>query len=667
MSTRLLALLALLLPGFALAQNETPINAEFFRPTGGNSFFGVTNAKVLQDFQLQAGFFANFAKRPFEIVDADGNVVSTVIDNQAALDIVAAIGLFKYVEVGFGVPVAVLLSGDPNQIINNGAQLSGQAIGDIRVHAKIRLVGDPTQKEGLFVSFTPQLSLPTGDENSLFGAVGPSGWLALSADFRTEKLTVGATAGPRLQQDVALAVLNFGNSIDVGIGAALAFNEKFALTAEAEGALALGGNNLEPGQTPAEARIGAKIQPVPGVSIPVGAGFGVSPGIGAPDFRVLFGVMYTQNKAAPSNEDFDGDGLVGKADKCPKDAEDKDSFADEDGCPDPDNDKDTLLDAEDECPDTAGSPETKGCPDGDGDKIADRDDQCPEEAGTIESKGCPNVDHDKDGIVDKLDACPKVAGVASAKGCPDKDGDTFADEVDACPNLAGVASAKGCPDKDGDAIADKEDKCPEVAGTEEFKGCPDKDGDKIVDNDDACPDKPGTKELKGCPDTDGDKIADDTDICPDKKEDGSKKDGANPKDGCPAEIKAVVSGGKIVILDKVYFDIGKASLQKKSFPVLNAVAKVLVENPNIKKIEVQGHTDDQGDDASNLELSDRRAKTVAEYLGKQGVDASRLVGQGYGETKPLEQVSALDPKKQKKEIKAAREKNRRVEFVIVEQ
>jgi outer membrane protein OmpA-like peptidoglycan-associated protein len=667
MFKRLFTCLALLLPSLVLAQNETPLNAEFFRPAGGNGYLGVTSAKVLQSFQLQAGFFANFAKRPFVIVDGAGEVITTVIDNQAVVDVVAAIGLFKYVELGFGVPVALFLNGDPNQIINNGGELSGQAIGDIRVQAKLRILGDPTEKEGFFLSLTPQLSLPTGDENSLFGAVGPSGLLTLSADIRTSKLTAGFTAGPRLQKPVDLAGLSFGPTVYVGLGGAFAVNDKLALTAEAEGELAIGSNNLASGQAPAEARVGVKLQATPAFSIPVGVGFGIAPGIGAPEFRVLAGFIFTKDKSEVSDEDLDSDGLTGKADKCPTDAEDKDGFEDSDGCPDPDNDKDTVVDTKDECPDAAGSVATNGCPDTDADKISDRDDQCPEEPGTPETKGCPNVDKDKDGIVDNLDSCPTVFGVVSAKGCPDKDGDSFADEVDSCPTVFGVASAKGCPDKDGDSFADKEDKCPETPGVLEMQGCPDKDGDTITDKDDLCPEKPGPKAFKGCPDTDDDKITDNDDVCPDKKEDGSKKDGANPKDGCPADIKAVISGGKIIILDKVYFDIGKDTLQKKSFPVLNAVVKILVENPNIKKIEVQGHTDDQGDDASNLDLSDRRAKRVAEYLKTQGINAERIAGKGYGETLPLSPIEGLDQKKQKKEVKALREKNRRVEFVIIEQ
>jgi len=95
--------------------------------------------------------------------------------------------------------------------------------------------------------------------------------------------------------------------------------------------------------------------------------------------------------------DTDGDGIPDSKDKCPKEAEDKDGFQDEDGCPDPDND---------------------------GDGIADAKDKCPTEAGPAENEGCPDKDTDSDGIVDRLDKCPDQPetknGFQDEDGCPDE-------------------------------------------------------------------------------------------------------------------------------------------------------------------------------------------------------------------------------------------------------
>ena len=74
------------------------------------------------------------------------------------------------------------------------------------------------------------------------------------------------------------------------------------------------------------------------------------------------------------------------------------------------------------------------------------------------------------------------------------------------------------------------------------------------------------------------------------------------------------------------------------------------------KIEVGGHTDSQGADATNLSLSQRRAQAVVDYMVLAGVEAGRLIAKGYGESQPIEDNAT-------KEGRAA---NRRTEFVIVE-
>jgi outer membrane protein OmpA-like peptidoglycan-associated protein len=71
----------------------------------------------------------------------------------------------------------------------------------------------------------------------------------------------------------------------------------------------------------------------------------------------------------------------------------------------------------------------------------------------------------------------------------------------------------------------------------------------------------------------------------------------------------------------------------KSKMILNGFARYLQQNPSIQ-IEIQGHTDDLGDDATNLKLSENRCKTVFDYLISKGVEKSTISFKGYGETKP---------------------------------
>ncbi|MGB1274428.1 MAG: VWA domain-containing protein, partial [Nannocystaceae bacterium] len=123
--------------------------------------------------------------------------------------------------------------------------------------------------------------------------------------------------------------------------------------------------------------------------------------------------------------------------------------------------------------------------DTDGDGLYDpgqgqaNEDECPNTPGPIDNKGCPEYDRDGDGFFDNQDACPDVPGVAP-DGCPesDRDGDGFLDSRDACPDVPGV-EPDGCPipDTDNDGILDPDDKCvtePEtVNGFEDEDGCPD--------------------------------------------------------------------------------------------------------------------------------------------------------------------------------------------------
>ena len=277
--------------------------------------------------------------------------------------------------------------------------------------------------------------------------------------------------------------------------------------------------------------------------------------------------------------------------------------------------------------------------DTDGDGIHDDIDACVAVKGVESDSPCKNgcpLDQDGDGIIDAEDACIAVAGIkttdAHTNGCQDKDADGIVDSADACPDGKGIASndskANGCPDKDGDGITDANDKCPDVKGLEAFKGCPDTDGDGFEDSKDACPTQPETKNG----------VADD--------------------DGCPDTDKSKVSISKeqIFILEQVLFDTNKATIRKESFDLLDQVAKVFVEHPEIKRVLVEGHTDDVGKDESNMKLSDNRAKAVVAYLVKKGVEAARLDAKGFGETKP---VVANDSKEN-------RQKNRRVVFTIVD-
>ena len=118
--------------------------------------------------------------------------------------------------------------------------------------------------------------------------------------------------------------------------------------------------------------------------------------------------------------------------------------------------------------------------------------------------------------------------------------------------------------------------------------------------------------------------------------------------------------GTVEVLDNVYFAFNKAMVLEESFDALNKLAQMLKDNPTVS-VEISGHTDSKGDDKYNQKLSEARAKSVVEYLVSQGIEKSRLIAVGYGESKPVAQNSSSDGT----DNPEGREKNRRTEFKVI--
>jgi OOP family OmpA-OmpF porin len=207
-------------------------------------------------------------------------------------------------------------------------------------------------------------------------------------------------------------------------------------------------------------------------------------------------------------------------------------------------------------------------------------------------------------------------------------------------------------DRDKDGILNHVDECPDEPGPASNSGCPikDSDGDGVVDGLDKCPEQKGIVQNYGCPpqDTDGDTVSDHLDNC-------VKIPGPPSNQGCPTNMRqwVIIQRNRIKIDGTIYFDYDKDTIQSKSFPLLDQVAYVLVEHPEIVSISIEGHTDSDGTNAYNLDLSRRRANAVRQYLHRQGVARERMSIQGFGEERPLESNDTDE----------GRAVNRRVEFI----
>jgi len=227
----------------------------------------------------------------------------------------------------------------------------------------------------------------------------------------------------------------------------------------------------------------------------------------------------------------------------------------------------------------------------------------------------------------------------------DTDQDGVYDHVDQCPDtLAGVkVSDIGCPfDSDHDGIYNEIDQCPDTPKNIKVNasGCPlDTDADGVYDYLDECPDTETNQPVneKGCVvDSDKDGIPNDKDQCPDTPEGAKVND-----DGC-------------WIIRVFYFDTNKKEIKAKLLPYLEEIVNVLNRHPNLK-LEIQGHTDSVGKESYNWKLSEKRAKSIMDYLIQMKIPKDRLSITAYGPSMPAAPNSTAE----------GRRLNRRAEFRLI--
>ena len=244
----------------------------------------------------------------------------------------------------------------------------------------------------------------------------------------------------------------------------------------------------------------------------------------------------------------------------------------------------------------------------------------------------------------------------------------------------------GDRDRDGDGIINRKDKCPKIPGLPEFNGCPDNDGDGIPDLEDKCPNEPGVKLNNGCPEKD--EALDENNLMSDKnkelqlevvsstfsknttntkEESGNQevlaennsmsnknkelqlevvssafsKNTTNTKQESNDQISKDISNITFLINKKldenriIYFPAGSIKiLGKKNLVKLRGIFK-LITNQKDLKVLLEGHSSDDGDSLSNLELSRDRAIIIKQTLIDLGTDPNRIKIKALGEEEPI--------------------------------
>lgn len=640
MSTHFSKLLAPVMLGCSLASSvalaQSAPNQGFqlnrYEPTAAGEWsFAVDHPWYSSTRSFAAGLTLNYAHKPLVFgFERNGfNEVRTIYDHQFIAHIDIAGSFLDRVLLSASLPVVLTNQGP---VVNDGA-----SVGDPRIGALFRVYGQPYASP-FSVSLGATVWIPLGAmTNSLPAASTDRG-----ARFVLPKVVVGGlwkkllwsgslgfmyrseavVADSSLPQDLRGATAGRAAS-EIQFGAAASYYDaerRFAVGPEllVAGAV-LGRDSFSKFGTSVEAMLAGHYNIARMIQVGLALGGGFVRQAGTPDFRGLLRIAYAPLRA--TDKDTDGDGILDRDDACPTERGIRTGDRATHGCPPPsDRDLDGLVDTADVCPDTPmGSyPDTT-------------------------RPGCPLSDRDKDGIFDRDDICPDThmgpTPDQMRRGCPmgDRDGDGVLDNQDLCPDQHHSdlpdPKRRGCPagDLDKDGVRDPQDLCPTVpAGLMPDParlGCPlpDRDKDGVADSIDACPDKPGS------PSTDP------------------------KKNGCPGGL-AVIEGGTVKILKPVFFAFDKDVILPQSFPTLQAVAEVLKAVPSIRKLRVEGHTDSQGNRLYNIDLSDRRAKSVMRWLVENGIDAGRLTAQGYGPDRPIAPNTTV----------AGRAKNRRVVFTILE-
>ncbi len=600
--------LLLALAGPAAAQGQYDLDIQNFHPAmDSRSFITVERSKILGTLEPSFGLFINYAVDPLTQQIRGGEFDETVplVEHHLAGDFTLAIGIAHIVQLGVRVPVAIV-RGDPDGP-GDDPELAGDGFGDIAALAKIGILDREAFPIG--IALVAEAAFDTGEDDTFVSHANSSpvitGQLVLDFDIG-RRVGLAINGGARLRE---------ARTVDQGITRTTTDDDgnETVETFERVDPITVG-NELIYG-------LGLGINLVFDRLDLVFETYGAVP-LGDAERAMPLETLLALRVFIIGNSFFTVGASRGWLEAY----------------------GDPAVRA------FAGIVFEPSVGDRDGDGIPDDADQCPDEKedkdGFEDQDGCPDLDNDQDGIPDLVDQCPDLA--------EDKNG--FEDD-DGCPDAT--------RDRDGDGILDHEDQCPDDPedrdGFEDDDGCPDLDNDRdgLVDTEDQCPNDPedidGHEDEDGCPDpdNDGDGILDYDDDCPNVPEDF---DGDQDEDGCPDQKrKVVITGGKLEILEKVYFETNKAVIKTESYAILYEVAETLRSNPQIKLVEVQGHTDSRGRDEYNLELSDKRAAAVRTFLIEEGnIDGERLSSRGYGETQPV------DPA----ENAAAWAKNRRVEFII---
>lgn len=569
----------------AFSGGDTPaLNAQLFNPSiDARSTLWTNDSLLAPDAYTSARGVLHYANAPLVYEDTDGNITE-LVSGLWQLDAMVA---HTRGPLRLGLDVPIYLRG-------NGSSGGESGLGDIAADFKLSGIDRRERVVGLAVDY--RLTLPTSTVDAALGG-DTIGWeLGLIVDKELgDKTLVAANVGTRGVPNVELENFEYGDQFFWRLGVGHQLNDATGVSVDLVQHRSYGAGDSA--GRPTEALVGAHRR-VGDLVLRGGVGTGLSPGIGAAKYRLLFSFAWEP----PHDQDSDGDGLLDSIDECDAEPEDMDGVADGDGCPEPTRLLVHVVDRE-------GAPLDGG-------------------AWTLGDAGA-----DGGQAIELYDGAYIVSATA-----PDRIGASLqvhvsGEEVVATLKLVPIPGTLrvAAVDEAGDAV----DKVTWGALGTNTRGKPGGEAFELP---------PGEYTI----------VVNAPGYKPKKETVVVTKETEKVVHLTMVPSKAEVTAEKIDIKESVFFETGKDVIKSESFDLLNDVSDLLDAHPEITKLRIEGHTDDRGNDASNQDLSDRRAASVMEYMISRGIDPSRLESVGYGETKPIES----------NKTKAGRAQNRRVDFFV---
>jgi outer membrane protein OmpA-like peptidoglycan-associated protein len=323
----------------ALAQGQPPLALNRFDPApAGDRMFGVQSPFVAGELTPHVMLLGDYAHNPLVLRRiSDEKIVGAVVSSQLYLHLNASLALFHRLNVNVDVPVALVQAGDDPSA--NGVRLtspSNAQFGDLRAGLRLRLLGD--YHDVFQVAVGGYVWFPTGPATGYVGNGKVRGMPQLIVGGRSDRLVWSIAGGPQFQSSAEFVGVSQGTQIKWGGGVGVLLGDSRRLQVGPEISMALTLDDVKKSTTNAEVLVDARYRIFDDLEVGIGAGPGVSGGVGTPDFRAVAMLSYSPkqkvtHRPVPLRVDSDKDGLVDAVDACPNVAGAASQERERNGCP----------------------------------------------------------------------------------------------------------------------------------------------------------------------------------------------------------------------------------------------------------------------------------------------------------------------------------------------